>query len=146
MTPKSEMGLIRYSLSDFYGMDHPDYLDVFVEFGEDRDKITDLLAMAILNYHTSTPEQLQESIFAKLGYMGVDSDEEAFYAKVDNLADWVARRCSQFIPRGKLELVEAIEDADWVNVVYREYLEPVCETPSLIDSINLSSSLDSTGL
>jgi len=146
MVPVSELGLIRYSLTDFYGMDHPDYLDVFVEFGEERDKLTDMIAATILAAKNSNQAELREMIFMRLGYMGFDSDEELLYTRVERLLTWIARHLSISLPLGKLIFVEAIEDADWVNVIYREYLEPVCETPLPTDSISCISSPDWNGL
>lgn len=124
MTPKVVNGLVLFNQSDFYGMDHPDYLTCFVELGEDRNKITDVIANAILQYKTSSPEQFQEMLFSQLGAMGFDSDEEKIYDTFWHLIHWVAQRLSRMLPDGILNLVMAMEDADWVNVIYGQYEEP----------------------
>lgn len=146
MKPECEQGIALFNLSDFYGMDHPDYLDVFVEFNEDLDRVTDLIANAILQFKTSTREQFREMLFLQLGYMGFDADEETFYTRCERWLYWIAGRLSLMLPSGKLEFVDAIEDTEWVNVIYREYLEPPCKETLLIDSTKQPTFRDLIGL
>lgn len=125
LQPQPVQGIAMFSLTDFYGMDDPRYMDVFVEFGEDREQITDMIATAILQYKTSTLDELKEMVFLKLGYMGFDSEEDTFYERTFGLLQWIASRLSKLLPEENLELVLAMEDADWVNVIYKSYPEAI---------------------
>lgn len=148
MQPKSELGLIMFRTDHFFGMDDPRYLDVFVEFGEDRERFADLIGMAIVAYKWLSREELREMVFMKLGNLGFDSDEDKFYATTFAFIEAIANRCSAYIPYVPMIFVEVIEDADWVNLVYRVYEEDEeeCESALPIDLTNECGALGWIGL
>jgi len=139
----SQNAVAMFTLEDFYGMNHPFYLDVFVELGEDRDAITDLIANAIIQKNWDEPDQFNEMIALQLGYMNIDADETVFYGKVTQLVRSICMKCSPHILGKDLMLLEAVEDTEWVNIIYRETMEPQpCITLPSSDSINRPGSPD----
>ncbi|WDS62397.1 hypothetical protein [Pseudomonas phage D6] len=132
-----QTAIAMFSQTDFYGFDHPCYLDVFVELGEDRDRITDLIANAIIQKNVDNPDEFAEMIAMQLGYMGIDADETEFYGKVTLLVQSICQKCSPHIIGKDLVLVEAIEDTEWVNIIYREAMEVVsCSSQPYTDLIS----------
>lgn len=130
-----------FPLDQFYGYDHPLYLDVFVEFGEDRTQITDMIGNAIVQRNVHRTAEFREMIMLQLGYMGISSDEETFYERVIELISSICYKCSPYIQGGELTFIEAIEEADWVVVVYREVSEALlCNIqPSTVSTNQLGS-------
>lgn len=125
-----------FPLNEFYGYDHPFYLDVLVEFGEDRHRLTNMIANAILQKNWDKPS-FNEMVSMQLGYMGFDSDEYMFYGKVQNWLRDICSKCSPRISEPGPTLVEAIEEADHVNIIYLEVGEvQTCNVPPRFGSIS----------
>jgi hypothetical protein len=119
-----ENAVAMFSIPDFYGFNEPYYLDIAMEFNGELDKLTDLIANAIVQRNVNEPEQFREMVHMGLGYMGIDPDEEVFYSKMVQHIRSICLKCSIHIFGNDLKLIDAIEDADWVNVIYRETSEP----------------------
>lgn len=137
-----ENAVAMFSIPDFYGFNEPQYLDVIMEFNDERDKLTDLIANAIVQRNVHEPEQFREMIHMGLGYMGIDPDEETFYATMVQFVRSICLKCSPYILGTDLKLIDAIEDADWVNIIYRETSEPqLCSIQQPNDSTSLPGSL-----
>ena len=132
-----ENAVAMFSIPDFYGFNEPYYLDIAMEFNGELEKLTDLIANAIIQRNVNEPEQFREMIHMGLGYMGIDPDEEVFYEKILQHLRSICLKCSPYIFGNDLKLIDAIEDADWVNVIYRETSEPqLCFIHQPNDSTN----------
>lgn len=122
--------LALFPLSVFYGMDHPLYLDVFIELNEDRTPFTKLIANAIIQKNHQDPESFREMIYMQLGYMGIDPEETTFYDNVTTLVKYICSKCSGKILGLNTSLIDVEEDCEWVNVLYQDQLEPFkCTQP-----------------
>jgi hypothetical protein len=122
---------------EFFGYNTPYYLDIMMEFGEDRDKLTHLIGNAIVQRNVHNIVEFREMIFMGLGYMGIDPEETVFYEKMVQFIRLICLKCSPLIIGTDLKLIEAFEDADWVNIIYRETSEPVlCNIQPSIDLTN----------
>lgn len=129
--------LVMFSHVDFYGFNSPLYLDIMMEFGDDRDKLTDLIANAIVQRNVHDPVSFQEMVHMQLGYMGIDPDETVFYQRMVEYLNWICCLCSHRILGENVALLDTIEDTEWVNVIYRQTMEPVlCHVQPSIVSIN----------
>lgn len=119
-----ENAVAMFSIPDFYGFNEPHYLDIAMEFNGEIDRLTDLIANAIVQRNVNDYTQFREMIHMGLGYMGIDPDEELFYEKMVQHVRSICLKCSIHIFGSDIKLIDAIEDADWVNVIYRETSEP----------------------
>jgi hypothetical protein len=126
-----------FPFGEFYGYNTPQYLDVMMELNDNRDRLTDLIGNAIVQRNVHNIVEFREMIHMSLGYMGIDPDETAFYETVTQYIREICLKCSPLIIGTDLRLVDAFEDADWVNVIYRETSEPLlCNIQLSTDSIN----------
>ncbi|MNB96326.1 hypothetical protein D3C87_1266080 [compost metagenome] len=136
-----ENAVAMFSIPDFYGFNEPHYLDIAMEFNGEIDQLTDLIANAIVQRNVNEPEQFREMIHMGLGYMGIDPDEEVFYSKMVQHIRSICLKCSPHILGKDIKLIDAIEDADWVNIIYRETSEPqLCFIQQPNDSTSLLGS------
>lgn len=134
-----------FPLNEFYGFDHPKYIDVFMEFAEDRNKITDLIGNAIVQRVHDDPTAFREMLAMQLGYMGIDATEEPeFFENLVGLVGMVCNRCSPKLVGKDLKFISVDEDTEWVNLIYAEQLEPQkCVTLPQYDSTNSNGFLGS---
>ncbi|QBJ02570.1 hypothetical protein MZD04_gp040 [Pseudomonas phage Psa21] len=130
-----------FPFGEFFGYNTPYYLDIMMEFAEKRDRLADLIGNAIIQRNVCNMVEFREMIHMGLGYMGIDPDETVFYEKMVQFVRLICLKCSPYITGNDLKLVEAFEDADWVNIIYRETLEP--QLCNIQPSVDLTNSLGS---
>ena len=116
----TENHMVGIPIAEFFGFDHDKYLDIFMEMGEEREPLIDLIANAIVQ-HVIPHDEFCEMIRMQLGYMGCCPIESAgFYEMAIDYVRSVSIKCRRYIPTDlvTIGLVYAVEESELVNIVF----------------------------
>jgi len=116
---------VKIPFGTFYGYNSIHYLDIMMEFGECREKLDKLIGNAIVQRNVYQLDEFREMIHMTLGNMGIDSDETAFYEKMVQYVQYIAINCYNYVIGKDVEFLDVLEDAEWMNLFYRETWDPV---------------------
>lgn len=109
----------------FYGYNSQYYLDIMMEFGECRERLTQLIGNCIVQRNVYQLSDFREMVYMQLGYMGIDHNETLFYERMVQFLQYICINCYPFVVGQSVTFLDAVEDAEWVNLFYRTSGEPV---------------------
>lgn len=119
----TENHLVAIPVDEFFAFNHHDYIDVHMEFAEDRTKLMELIGNAILQQPLDHNDFV-EMLSLQLGYMGIDPIlEVAFYESMIRYVRSASINGRKYIPNEVTPgpMVYVVEEPDNVNLIFKVY-------------------------